>query len=183
MGCCDVGSHTAAAGLRGGCHEHHDEAAWPKRRPGHRGCRRRALRRGTAAAADYLTARSDTGDGGAVSIGGDAYGYNNDNDSETRVRPSRHGTSAVNSAGDGRADQRVDQSRSTPVGTYRTRTAPARTARHFNSHNSGRYEDSHDDTRVAATTDSFLRRRADRSLTTSTPRGCLAVSAAPAHPW
>jgi|SRR5882757_195100 len=104
---------------------------------------------GTAAAADYLTARSDTGDGGAVSIGGDAYGYNNDNDSETRVRPSRHGTSAVNSAGDGRADQRVDQSRS-DTSRYIRHEDRTRTDSHdnFNSHNSGRYEDSHDDTRV-----------------------------------
>jgi len=104
---------------------------------------------GTAAAADYLTARSDTGDGGAVSIGGDAYGYNDDNDSGTWVRPSKHGTSAVNSAGDGTAEQRVDQSR-TDTSRYIHHEDLTRTDSHdnYNSHNSGRYEDSHDDTRV-----------------------------------
>jgi len=104
---------------------------------------------GTAAAADYLTARSDTGDGGAFSIGGDAHGYNDDNDSETWVRASRHGVSAVNSAGDGSADQRVDQSR-TDTSRYIHHEDLTRTDSHdnYNSHNSGRYEDSHDDTRV-----------------------------------
>jgi hypothetical protein len=104
---------------------------------------------GTAAAADYLKARPDTGDGGAVSIGGDAYGYNDDNDSETWVHPSKHGISAVNSAGDGTADQRVDQTRS-DSSRYIHHEDHTRTDSHdnLNSHNSGRYEDSHDDIRV-----------------------------------
>src|SRR5690606_31430708 len=64
---------------------------------------------GDATSADLSHANVD--DGGAISLGGDAHGYNSDNDTNTSVETSGDGDTAVNVAGDGSiAGQAVDQS-------------------------------------------------------------------------
>ena len=91
----------------------------------------------------------DSGDGGAISVGGQANGYHSDNDTRTRTRNSGSGASAVNSTpDDGDATQRVDQSRTDDSRHTRIENHSRRDSHDSrNSHNRLRQRDSHDDTR------------------------------------
>jgi len=99
---------------------------------------------GDATSADLGDTR--IGDGGAVSIGGNAYGHNEDNDTSTRVHSSGDGSTAVNVAGaDGDANQSTDQSYHDDS-SYSHYEDNSDTDSHddYNSHNSSDYDDSHD---------------------------------------
>jgi hypothetical protein len=99
---------------------------------------------GDATSADLGDTR--IGDGGAVSIGGNAYGHNEDNDTSTRVHSSGDGSTAVNVAGaDGDANQSTDQSYHDDS-SYSHYENNSDTDSHddYNSHNSSDYDDSHD---------------------------------------
>jgi hypothetical protein len=113
-----------------------------------------AVTMGTASAADHVAADAATnaqmrsahaGDGGAISVGGDATGKNTDRDSRTAAHSSGPGGTAVNSAGDAAADQTANQSRS-DTSTHSRTENNSRTDSHdsTNSHNTSRYRDSHD---------------------------------------
>lgn len=104
------------------------------------------LSAGTAQAAGHLT---DRGDGGAVSVGGEAHGYHSDNDTRTRTRNSGSGASAVNSTpDDGGATQHVNQSRTDDSRHTRIENNSRRDSHDSrNSHNRLRQRDSHNDTR------------------------------------
>lgn len=104
------------------------------------------LSAGTAQAEGHL---ADRGDGGAVSVGGQANGYHSDNYTRTRARNSGSGASAVNSTpGEGNATQHVDQSRTDDSRHTRVENDSRRDSHDSrNSHNRLRQRDSHNDTR------------------------------------
>jgi len=104
------------------------------------------LSAGTAQAGGHLT---DRGDGGAVSVGGEARGHHSDNDTRTRARNSGSGASAVNSTPDeGEATQHVNQSRTDDSRHTRIENHSRRDSHDsHNSHNRLRQRDSHNDTR------------------------------------
>lgn len=86
-----------------------------------------------------------TGDGSAISLGGDAHGNNEDNDTTTSVHSSGSGSTSVNAAGDhGYADNYSDQSEhdDSTRSNYEDHSS---TDSHddINSGNDSRYEDSH----------------------------------------
>jgi len=98
---------------------------------------------GDATTADL--GRTHIGDGGSVSIGGDAFGHNEDNDTVTAVRNSGDGDTAVNVAGDhGEANQYADQSE-TDSSSHSSYEDNSDTDSHddVNSHNDVSYDDSH----------------------------------------
>jgi hypothetical protein len=105
------------------------------------------LSAGTAHAGGHLADRG--GDGGAISIGGQAVGHHSDNDTRTRARNSGSGASAVNSTpDDGNATQHVDQSRTDDSRHTRIENHAERDSHDSrNSHNRLRQRDSHNDTR------------------------------------
>jgi hypothetical protein len=108
---------------------------------------------GTASAADHATdaathaqmRSAHVGDGGAISVGGDANGQSSDRDSRTAAHSSGPGGTSVNAAGDAAADQYANQSRS-DTSTHSRTENNSRTDSHdnTNSHNTSRYRDSHD---------------------------------------
>jgi hypothetical protein len=86
------------------------------------------------------------GDGGSLSVGGDAYGHSTDNDTTTSVSTHGSGSTSVNAAGDhGDAHQYADQHES-DSSTHSSYEDYSHTDSHddVNSHNSGHYTDSHD---------------------------------------
>jgi hypothetical protein len=86
------------------------------------------------------------GDGGSLSLGGDAYGHNEDNDTSTSVHTHGSGSTSVNAAGDhGDAHQYADQHES-DSSTHSSYDDHSHTDSHddYNSNNSGHYSDSHD---------------------------------------
>jgi len=98
---------------------------------------------GDATSADL--GRTHIGDGGSVSIGGDAFGHNEDNDTSTAVHNSGDGDTAVNVAGDhGSASQYADQSE-TDSSSHSNYEDNSGTDSHddVNSHNDVSYDDSH----------------------------------------
>jgi hypothetical protein len=89
---------------------------------------------------------TSVGDGGAVSIGGDSYGHNEDNDTSTSVHSHGSGSTAVNAAGDhGDAHQYADQHESDHSSNLHYED-DSRSDSHddLNSHNSYDYDDSHE---------------------------------------
>jgi hypothetical protein len=88
---------------------------------------------------------TSVGDGGALSVGGDAYGHNEDNDTSTSVHNSGSGDTSVNAAGDhGYADQTADQSHHDDS-SYSNYDDHSSSDSHddYNSHNSAQADDSH----------------------------------------
>src|SRR5882757_3294965 len=86
------------------------------------------------------------GDGGSLSLGGDAYSRNEDNDTSTSVHNSGDGSTSVNAAGShGDAGQYTNQSEHDDS-TRSSYEDNSDTSSHddYNSHNSGEYSDSHD---------------------------------------
>jgi hypothetical protein len=86
------------------------------------------------------------GDGGSLSLGGDAYGHNTDNDTTTSVHSSGSGATSVNAAGDhGDAHQYADQHES-DHSSHLHYEDDSRTDSHeqVGSHNDVSYDDSHD---------------------------------------
>ena len=86
------------------------------------------------------------GDGGSLSIGGDAYGHNEDNDTSTSVHNSGSGNTSVNAAGDhGDASQYADQHESDDsVHSNYEDNSDTDSHDDYNSHNSSDHDDSHD---------------------------------------
>lgn len=86
------------------------------------------------------------GDGSAVSVGGDAVGSNEDNDTTTSVHSSGSGDTSVNAAGDhGYAGQAVDQSASdNSESTDYQDHSSSYTQNDVNSHNDSTYTNGHD---------------------------------------
>jgi hypothetical protein len=85
-------------------------------------------------------------DGGAISLGGNAYGHNEDNSTSTAVHNSGSGDTSVNAAGThGYADQTADQSHHDDS-SYSNYEDHSSTDSHndYNSHNSAHVSDSHD---------------------------------------
>lgn len=101
---------------------------------------------GTAYAGGDL---ADRGDGGAISVGGQANGHHSDNDTWTRAHNSGSGPSAVNSdPDDGNATQRVNQSRTDDSRhTWIENHSHRDSHDSRNSHNRLRHRDSHNDSR------------------------------------
>lgn len=98
-----------------------------------------ALTAGTATAAGHRA----SGAGSAISANGYAYGHHEDNASETTVRTSGSGNTAVNSAGNnGYADQYANQPE-TDRGNHSRYVDRSRVDSHesSNSHNASSYED------------------------------------------
>ncbi|WP_028920802.1 IniB N-terminal domain-containing protein [Pseudonocardia acaciae] len=88
---------------------------------------------------------TNVSDGGAVSLGGNAYGHSEDNDTTTSVHNSGSGDTSVNAAGDhGYADQTADQSHNDDS-SYSNYEDHSRSDSHddVGSHNSSSYDDSH----------------------------------------
>jgi len=101
---------------------------------------------GSGDATNANLGHTSVGDGGAISIGGDAHGSNTDNDTNTSVHNSGSGSTAVNVAGDhGNASQYADQHESDDS-THSNYEDSSHTDSHddYNSHNSSDYNDSHD---------------------------------------
>jgi hypothetical protein len=89
---------------------------------------------------------SHFGDGGALSVGGDAHGHNTDNDTNTSVHNSGSGDTSVNAAGsNGHAGQNADQHES-DNSSHSNYEDNSHTDSHddVNSHNSADVSDSHD---------------------------------------
>jgi hypothetical protein len=104
---------------------------------------------GSASHADLDHVR--TGDGGTVSLGGDATGHNTHSDTTTSVHSSGSGDTSVNAAGDhGYADQHADQS-AHDDSTHTNYEDHSLSERHDQvaSHNDTDYSDSHDYTQHA----------------------------------
>jgi len=99
---------------------------------------------GDATTADL--GHTNIGDGGAVSIGGDAYGHNEDNDTSTSVHNSGSGSTAVNAAGShGDASQSADQHESdSSIHSSYEDNSDTDSHDDVNSHNNASYDDSHD---------------------------------------
>jgi len=86
------------------------------------------------------------GDGGSLSLGGDAYSHNENNDTSTSVHNSGDGSTSVNAAGShGDAGQYTNQSEHDDS-TRSSYEDNSNTDSHsdYNSHNSGDFSDSHD---------------------------------------
>ncbi|WP_028923391.1 IniB N-terminal domain-containing protein [Pseudonocardia acaciae] len=86
------------------------------------------------------------GDGSAVSVGGNAYGNSEDNDTSTSVSNSGSGDTSVNAAGDhGYADQAADQSATdnSSFSNYEDNSS-SYSDNEINSNNDSRSMDSHD---------------------------------------
>jgi hypothetical protein len=101
---------------------------------------------GSGDATNAHLGHTSVGDGGAVSIGGDAHGHSEDNDTSTSVHTHGSGSTAVNVAGDhGEAHQYADQHES-DSSTRSHYEDDSHTDSHddYNSHNSYDYDDSHD---------------------------------------
>jgi hypothetical protein len=101
---------------------------------------------GSGDATNANLGHTNVGDGGAISIGGDAHGSNTDNDTNTSVHNSGSGSTSVNVAGDhGDANQYADQHES-DNSTHSNYEDDSRTDSHndYNSHNSSDFDDSHD---------------------------------------
>ena len=88
---------------------------------------------------------TSVGDGGAISLGGDAHGHSTDNDTTTSVHSSGSGETSVNAAGDhGAAHQYADQHES-DSSTHSAYEDDSHTDSHdhVGSHNDVSYDDSH----------------------------------------
>jgi hypothetical protein len=99
---------------------------------------------GDATSADL--GHTNIGDGGSLSIGGDAYGHNNESETNTNVHNSGSGDTSVNAAGShGDASQNADQSQHDDS-THSNYEDDSRSDSHddVNSHNSASFDDSHD---------------------------------------
>jgi hypothetical protein len=85
------------------------------------------------------------GDGGAVSLGGDAHGHSTDNDTTTSVHSSGSGETSVNVAGDhGAAHQYADQHESdSSTHSHYEDDSHTDSHDHVGSHNDVSYDDSH----------------------------------------
>jgi hypothetical protein len=101
---------------------------------------------GTGAANRADLGHASFGDGGSLSIGGDADGHSTENDTRTAVSNSGDGATSVNAAGaDGHANHYADQHES-DASHHASYEDDSRTDSHtaLNSHNDGSYADSHD---------------------------------------
>jgi hypothetical protein len=99
---------------------------------------------GDATTADL--GHTNVGDGGAVSIGGDAHGHSEDNDTSTSVHSSGSGDTSVNAAGShGDASQVADQHESDNA-THTNYEDSSSSDSHdtIGSHNDSNYDSSHD---------------------------------------
>ena len=101
---------------------------------------------GSGDATNAHLGHTSVGDGGAISIGGDAHGSNTDNDTNTSVHNSGSGSTSVNVAGDhGDASQYADQHESDDsVHSHYEDNSDTDSHDDYNSHNSSDYDDSHD---------------------------------------
>jgi len=89
---------------------------------------------------------SRLGDGGSLSIGGDANGHNTENDTHTTAHNSGSGSTSVNAAGpDGHANSYADQHESdTSQHSHYRDDSHTDSHESLNSHNDSSYDDSHD---------------------------------------
>jgi len=101
---------------------------------------------GSGDATNANLGHTSIGDGGSLSLGGDAYGSNTQNDTNTSVHNSGSGDTSVNAAGShGDASQYANQSEHDDS-THSNYEDSSTSNSHddYGSHNSGDYSDSHD---------------------------------------
>jgi hypothetical protein len=101
---------------------------------------------GTGAANHADIRHGSFGDGGSLSVGGDASGHSTDDDTRATVSASGHGPTSVNTAGsDGHAHSAADQHES-DTSQHSHYADEHRVDSHdaMDSHNHGSYQDSHD---------------------------------------
>jgi hypothetical protein len=101
---------------------------------------------GSGDATEARLAGLHTGDGSSVSVGGDAAGHSEDNDTRTSAHNSGSGSTSVNAAGDhGDSQQYADQHDSDhSTHSNYDDNSYSRESHLANSHNDDRFEDSHD---------------------------------------
>lgn len=99
---------------------------------------------GPANAMEQRAARGVGDDATIAPTSVDSYGYDSDSDTSASARNAGRGSVAVNSAGDGTADQNADQAR-TDTSSRTVDENKSRTDSHSseNSHNNTVYRDSH----------------------------------------